>query len=255
MWRTQCDNCFRLLHNIRGRKRNIHCNMPILSIQWSKFNPQRVHSATKYLRTQQLHVRTNEQKKNRLCSDCIDGFAPSFTSLVFECSDCTGHWYGMLLYLLVELGPITILYLITAVFQISMTSAPMTGYIMYSQTILYLIVYDRRPPIRYIVLEQNKHILIGLKVILALYGIWNLDPIRYLIPPFCISTKLKVSHIAFLGYISAFYPLCLIFLTWACVQLHDHNFKPIVLIWRPIHRLIFKLRKGYPLEVVFRPLD
>ena len=185
-------------------------------------------------------------RTNRLCSDCIDGFGPSFTSLYFECSQCTSG--GVPLYLLVELGPITLLFLVMLIFHVSMTSAPITGYIMYSQYVVYLLAYDRSPPIRFIVHNQDKNIQIGVKVILALYGIWNLDPIRYIVPPFCISSKLKATNIVFLGYLSAFYPLCLIFLTWICIELHDRNFKPVVLLWRPLHRFIVKLRQGCDLK-------
>ena len=34
-------------------------------------------------------------REGRLCSECIDGFGPSFTSLGSVCSNCTGAWYGV----------------------------------------------------------------------------------------------------------------------------------------------------------------
>ena len=64
--------------------------------------------------------------KNRLCSNCFDGFGPSFKTTGFQCSNCTGRWYGVPLYLLLDLGPTTILYLIVVIFHVSFTSAPMT---------------------------------------------------------------------------------------------------------------------------------
>ena len=67
-----------------------------------------------------------------------------------------------------------------------------------------------------------------LKVILSGYGFWNLDYFHYLIPPFCLSQGLKNIHVLALQYVSAFYPLLLIALTYACVELHGHNFRPIV---------------------------
>ena len=69
------------------------------------------------------------KRQNGLHSDCIDGPGPSFTSLGFECSNCTGHWYRVTLYILLELVPITVL--------IVMTFAPMTGNIVYTQNVLY----------------------------------------------------------------------------------------------------------------------
>ena len=39
--------------------------------------------------------------------------------------------------------------------------------------------------------------------------------------------------------------MVLIFLTWACVELHGHNFRPLVLLWRPFHRYFVLLRRGW----------
>ena len=60
-------------------------------------------------------------RKGILCTECINDFGPSFASLEYKCSNCTGHWYGVPLYLLAELGPITIFYLVTLIFPVSYT--------------------------------------------------------------------------------------------------------------------------------------
>ena len=77
-------------------------------------------------------------RKGRICSECIDGFAPSVTSFGYECSNCTGSWYGIPLYLFLEFVPITIFYLAVQFFQISVTSSPMTFCVMYSQAVCYM---------------------------------------------------------------------------------------------------------------------
>ena len=84
-----------------------------------------------------------------------------------------------------------------------------------------------------------------MQIMLTLYGILNLDFFQYdILPPYCVSTKLKPINIAFLDYISAFYPILLIFLTWLCVELHDRNFRLLVWLWRPFHRCFVRLRRG-----------
>ena len=53
-------------------------------------------------------------RKSPLCSECIDGFGLSATSFLYTCSNCT-HFsltYGIPLYVLIEVIPITVLYLI-----------------------------------------------------------------------------------------------------------------------------------------------
>jgi hypothetical protein len=74
---------------------------------------------------------------------------------------------------------------------------------------------------------------------------FNLDFFHYILPPFCISSRLRPIHVFSLGYISAFYPFLLILLTWFCVELHGRNFRPIVCLWRPFHGCFVRLRRGW----------
>ena len=83
------------------------------------------------------------------------------------------------------------------------------------------------------------------KVILKGYGFWNLDYFRYIVPPFCVSRDLKNMHVLALQYVSALYLLLLIFLTYICVELHGHNFKPIVWLWKPFHRCCVNVRRRW----------
>ena len=50
-------------------------------------------------------------RKGLVCSKFIDGYGPSVTSPKFRCSDCSNAWYGVPLYLLLELVPVTVFYL------------------------------------------------------------------------------------------------------------------------------------------------
>ena len=77
---------------------------------------------------------------------------------------------------------------------------------------------------------------------------FNLDFFHYILPPFCISSRLRPIHIFSLGYISAFYPFLLILLTWFSVELHGCNFRPIVCLWRPFHGCFVRLRRGWNTE-------
>ena len=77
------------------------------------------------------------------------------------------------------------------------------------------------------------------------YGVFNLDFFHYIQSPFCLSSKLKSIHVFSLGYASAFHPFLLILLIWLCVELHGHNFIPIVCLWRPFHGCFVQLRRGW----------
>ena len=182
-------------------------------------------------------------RKGLLCKDCIDGFGPSVTSLGYKCSNCTDAWYGIPLYLAVELIPITLFYLIILIFKVHLTSAPMVLYIFYSQLVCYELLFSKDESVGRLLLENGSSPLFT--CILLFYGIWNLDFIRYILPPFCVSSNLQLIHIQLLRYIPVVYPVLLVALTWVCVDLHDRNFKVIVLMWRPFHKCFVRLQRGW----------
>ena len=159
-------------------------------------------------------------RKGIMCSQCIDGYGQSVTSIGHTCSDCVNAWYGVPLYLFLEFVPITIFYFIILFFKINMTSAPMLTFVFYCQigVSTFLIL-------------SNRYLFSGtityrfLDILTTFYGIWNLDFFRYVIPPFCVSPHLKGIHITFMYYISAFYPLCLIAISWLIIVLPAKNSK------------------------------
>ena len=76
-------------------------------------------------------------RKGLVCSECADGYGPSFTSYGYKCANCTNSWYNVPLFVFVYLVPITVLYIIVLVFRISvMSSGPMPCFIMYAQFVV-----------------------------------------------------------------------------------------------------------------------
>ena len=174
-------------------------------------------------------------RKGYQCSECLDGFGVSVTSLGYPCSDCTGVWYGIPLFLFLEFVPITVFYVLILAYRINITSAPMTSFVMLSQLIAYAVTLSPKD-------QSVARVLLGrggfgsLNFIVALYDIWNLDFFRYIIPPFCISSKLKLIHVLFMSYISAVYPVCLIIITWIWIELVSRGYRPLVWIWKTTGR-------------------
>ena len=198
-------------------------------------------------------------REDYLCNKCKRGYGPPVISESASCIDmcylCKGTWItkGFLLYLAVKFIPLTLFYLLILIFQIRLTSAPMTCFIMYSQLVV-LAFYEECGPgstISESIFSQIKFAdkgntpRTGTKILLTLYGVFNLDFFSYFLPLFCISSRLRPIHVFFLGYITAFYPFLLILLTWFCVELHGRNFKPIVWLWRPFHGCFVRLRRGW----------
>ena len=183
-------------------------------------------------------------RKGFLCGDCIDGFGPSASSIGYKCSNCTDKWYGVPLYLLLELLPVTIFYFIILIFPIPITYAPLPCFILYSQLIMYEITIDQQPPINKLVITQLENNSL-LKFLIALYSIWSLQILNYIVPPFCISESIRLIHIAFLGCISIAYQIILITVTWICIELHGNNCKLMVWLWKPFNDCFGKLRRRW----------
>ena len=182
-------------------------------------------------------------RKGRVCSECKDGYGLAVTSVgfqYFECSKCIGAWYGVPLFLFLELFPLTVLYLIILLFQINITSGSITCFIFYSQlsVIACDLVFGEDDHISSVILAVSKHSNWFFTVTMTFYDVWNLRFFRNVLPSFCISSGLKPIHISFLDYISVFYPLCLIFLTWVCVELYDRKFQLLVWLWKPFQRCL-----------------
>ena len=99
-------------------------------------------------------------RKGVVCSECADGFGPSVTSFGYECANCTNVWYGVPLFLVVEFVPITLLYLIILVFQISVTSAPMPCFVMYAQGVVIALYMCRfsEDTLREVIYAENGNI-------------------------------------------------------------------------------------------------
>ena len=194
-------------------------------------------------------------RKNYLCSDCKSGYGPAIifepASCANECYSCEDTWYNGLLYLALNFIFLIPFCLFILVFQVKLTSAPVTCFIMYSQLVVLAFYKECSLDPVESVFSQIKFsdggatLRTETKILLTMYGIFNLDFFHYVLPPLCISSQLRPIHIFFLGYISAFYPFLLILLTWFCVELHGHNFRPIVCLWRPFHGCFACLRRGW----------
>ena len=194
-------------------------------------------------------------RKDYMCKECKNGYGPAVIYQSVPCSSmcylCKDTWKNLLIYLTLNFIPITVFYLLILVFQVRLTSAPMTCFIMYSQLIV-LEFYEEcglesaNTSLGEIKFTDTEGTLrMGTKIFLILYGVFNLDFFPYIMPPFCLSSQLRPIHVFSLGYLSAFFPFLLILLTWLCVELHDRNFRPIVCLWRPFHGCLVRLRRGW----------
>ena len=145
-------------------------------------------------------------RKGRLCSECKDGYGLGTTSVGFqhfECTECAGAWYGVPLFLFLEIFPLTVLYLVILIFQINITSGSITCFIFCNQ--LLVICFDHvfaadDPRVSDLILAATKHTNWLFTLMMTIYDVWNLRFFRNVLPSFCISSGLKPIHVSYLDY-------------------------------------------------------
>ena len=183
-------------------------------------------------------------REGLLCSKCKPGYGPAPYSWSLKCEKCHDEYVGWfwLLYLLLELVPLTVFYLMVILLNIQVTSPPFTAFVFFCQLFTILFkesVYFNIGVIKY---SSSK---IFLYMISALISIWNLDIFRSVVPPFCVSSKLTDVDTILLEYISVLYPLLLILITYIGIELHARNFSLIVALWKPFHKCFSKCRRTH----------
>ena len=181
-------------------------------------------------------------RKGLLCGRCIDGYGPTAHILDLRCANCSKlpEYYAIPLYLLLELLPITLLFICVTIFNFNITSGPLLGYIIFCQVCLLSIsknvyVYD------YIISHVSTYLQVLFKVSVTLSQCWSFQYIiTNVIPPFCISEKLNDIDIQLLCLVPATYQIVLVIVTYILIELHARNFKVIQALWKPFSIILKK---------------
>ena len=169
-------------------------------------------------------------RRGFLCGRCKPGCGISiYTYYGLPCA-CPCYSYGIPLYILLEIGFSTLFFLVLVVCSFSANSSKWITVILYFELIAHLISSDSS--IYTILAKIGPWLPI---VIQSLYGFWNMDYLRLVIPKFCVSQRLSVLGALSTGYISAFWPVVLIVLTSLAMHMHKRNFKIVAYPWNFIN--------------------
>ena len=173
-------------------------------------------------------------RKGFLCSKCKENYGLAayryYGLMCVKCSNSAVKWIGFILLLVT---PSTILFFVFLILKINVHSGRLTGFIFFSHTIITTTFFF--PAV--ILLPQSLFGSSPFQILLALYGIWNLNFMQFMIPPFCVSTSLSTLQLVSLGYVSSIYPLVLCIITYYLIELHARGNCLLVKAWRPFHRL------------------
>ena len=168
-----------------------------------------------------------------LCSQCRDNLTLAALSYTRECIGCSDADVrkGIVLFLVTAFIPTTLYFVVLMMLSTSITSGPMNAALTIIQINMAMI--NRAPP--GIVLSSASNYPMHYVAILALsfFGVFNLDFLRYVIPPFCISKSLTSLQAQLLEYAIAVYPFLLVTTIYILVELHDRGNCIIVTLWKP----------------------
>ena len=179
-------------------------------------------------------------RNGTLCGKCRDGFFPlvySFNMTCVKCPNGRSNWWK---YVLSAFLPLTVFIVVFC--KINATSSPLHGFIYYNQA----IAMPQMARLLSLATEDTPKYQTALKYLATFYGVWNLDFLR----SFDLSICLGIDTLQSLALDMAvgIYPLLLMVLSYFLIQLYDNNFRPIVILWKPFHRVFSLLRSNWEIR-------
>ena len=179
-------------------------------------------------------------RQGRACGECKPGHGPGVFSADFKCYRCSGSYHGWGLYLLFELFPITLLFLFIMLCHYRCTAASINGFLFFSQ--LIVAIYQFYPPDGSYPFGNTSNNII--RFYLIIYGFWNLDYFRQVVPPFCVSEHITGLYMNALLYVAVFYLLLLTLLAYVLIEMHARSYRVVVCLWRPFHKYYVKVHRN-----------
>ena len=195
-----------------------------------------------YVSLDTCHQR-NMHRRGQMCGHCEEGYAPPVYSYSLACVECSDYKYNWLKYAAAAFLPLTAFYVLVVIFRISVTSEAMSAYVLVSQ----IIAAPLHLRLLTITKGGTKWSNLFLRAFSSVYMLWNLDIFRSLYTPICLHPNMSMLQALALEYVTAVYPLLLIFITYFLVNLHD-RFRIIVRLWAPFYRCFIRLRTEWDIR-------
>ena len=185
------------------------------------------------------------------CGQCnkVFGYGPAIYSYGIRCAECS-KVTGSLLYFALQLLPISIFYGVVLVFGVDLTRPNMFHYIVFCNSVTFMFRYSAGLIMNYLY-TSGFMLQFMMKVGLTLSGVWSLDFLRFVVPPFCFATTLHDCVVPFFDFFPVVYLLIVTAIISIFVKLHVYKIRVVLFVWKPFQRLleIFKLNRN-PVEAV-----
>ena len=192
---------------------------------------------------------------------CKDNQAVPINSFQLSCYDCdsTSVVYGWLIFIFVQMLPVTLLVLLIMTLNINLTQGSASGYILYCQLLSTSFPGLRTGYPAWLQLPVSQ----TSPITFLPFSIWNLNFLTALptcnsypftsekisngIPVFITCSMDQLGAISF-WYLIAAYPMVLLILLYIWLMMYEKGFMCVVYITRPIHRLIARFWHMFDIE-------
>ena len=187
-------------------------------------------------------------RKGVLCGECKEGYGVAMNTEDFKCISCSEedahrNWFY---YMLTEFLPVTIFFAAVFLFSMTVTFGPLNSYIFFAQVVTTVVKIDADGMIP---LENTiKHYKDIESIYVIPYDFWNLNFFRTLMPTFCLSNNITTLDVLSLGYVTALYPLLLLFVFITLMSLYNRGVRIFVCMFRPLHRCLARFRQWTNLQ-------
>ena len=178
-------------------------------------------------------------RQGRLCGKCKPNHYVSAYSYDIKCYPCTSRlWWNLWKYICIAYLPLTVFLCVVVVFRIGVTSPALQVPVLLCQ------LFSQPFVLRLLIqLIRDLNYLCYMKFFLTLYGIWNLDIFRLVVPPICL--PLNTMQMIALDYLVAVYPLFLLACFYVLLTAHDRGCRLVVRLWRPFLWCTARLRQRW----------
>ena len=185
-----------------------------------------------------------EGRTGRLCGTCSPGYGVPINQLN-KCVHCDQHPLpGSVIFILIQLVPVTVVVLMIVIFNIQLTSGFVSGLVFYCQmlSVVYPGLNLNIMVMRYIYasysLKDNcgyvDHYYITLPS-----NIFNLNFVAFLVNyPLCITSNMTPLQAISFWYVIPTFPLALLLLVYIWITMYDKGFRCVVTVTQTAHRLL-----------------
>lgn len=177
-----------------------------------------------------------------LCGRCLQNHFSLAYSFNWTCVQCSNYKWNWLRYIAAAYLPLTLFCLAIVVFQANLASSHLYALVTYMQVIAMPVTC--RIMLEYF--SEDRVSLVSataVKVLLSLYGVWNLDFFRPFYSDICLG--IGVLPTLALDYLIAIFPLLFMAFVYIAITLYDKNYRVVVVLWSPVHLLLSRIRRNW----------